>query len=65
MEQRAIKQSIEGLAKREILKVNVKTECDRQNHLFVLDEAEGTVGQRKLEVGVEGLAKKEIIEGVK
>ena len=37
---------------------------DRANYVFVVDEAEGTVEQRKVEVGVEGLSKKEIIEGV-
>ena len=37
---------------------------DRQNYVFVVNKAEGTVEQRKVEVGVEGLSKKEIIEGV-
>lgn len=37
---------------------------DRQNYVFVVNEAEGTVEQRKIEQGIEGLSKKEIIEGV-
>ena len=37
---------------------------DRANYVFVVNEAEGNVEQRKVEVGVEGLSKKEIIEGI-
>ena len=37
---------------------------DRQNYVFVVNEADGTVEQRKIEQGIQGLAKKEIIEGV-
>ena len=37
---------------------------DHQSYVFVVNEAEGTVEQRKVEEGIKGLAKKEIVEGV-
>ncbi len=37
---------------------------DRNSYVFVVNEAEGTVEQRKVEEGIQGLAKKEIVEGV-
>ena len=36
----------------------------RNSHVFFVNEAEGKVEQRSVEVGIEGLAKREIIEGV-
>ncbi|MDJ0572052.1 MAG: hypothetical protein QNJ53_23810 [Pleurocapsa sp. MO_192.B19] len=41
-----------------------RTNSDRQNYVFVVNETDGKVEQRKIEQGIEGLAKKEIIEGV-
>ncbi len=38
--------------------------CDRQPHVFVVNEAEGIVEQRAIKQGIEGLAKREILEGV-
>ena len=37
---------------------------DRRFHVFVVNEAEGKVEQRSIELGIEGLTKREIVEGV-
>ena len=47
-----------------VVPFNAIVSRDRQSYVFVVNEADGTVEQRKVEVGIQGLAKKEIAEGV-